>query len=302
MKINQLFFAIFIISSFAYSCEKTERFAPEMTLKTIDGAFASVPADARLLVVKNLVEEDILSTCKNIRNLAQTNKSFNHLINYSAHSQGLLYYLADTFASTRLKVVLNLRTPAAVQWLKKQLNDDSGGEFEQEVIKKFLKTAPWSTAKTPTTEKIYKQTLAAYNFPQNVIDDHLRSTSRVWFFEGYKKMQFLLKYFPNLINRKNENGFTALMYAIGKTNPATTELLLSAGADVSIINDEGKNALNLAKEVKQFKEHSRYSNGSGDLEMLNAIHHEQEYLKSAAGLELIKEAHNKQTHPLCSIQ
>jgi ankyrin repeat protein len=51
------------------------------------------------------------------------------------------------------------------------------------------------------------------------------------------------------INAKGENGFTALQEAVQQRNRPFVEFLLTRGASVKIQNDEGQNAMDLAKDI-----------------------------------------------------
>ena len=67
--------------------------------------------------------------------------------------------------------------------------------------------------------------------------------------EGFDEFFFMLLKFPDIqVNAKDENGDTALHFAVEQKLQKHVEALLDAGADCRIKNNKGKTAMDFANE------------------------------------------------------
>lgn len=79
----------------------------------------------------------------------------------------------------------------------------------------------------------------------------------------------LLQHFQNLLNNKGENGFTPLHVSALKDYFKCVEMLLSFGADINAIDDEGNNALHISMKYNSLNTIGVLLNANIDVDCLN---------------------------------
>jgi hypothetical protein len=241
-KIRKYIYLIIVCCSGTCVTIAMEQPIPETEKKAEEeqvNSFENLSPDLKAHIVSFLeTAKDEKEAIRNVKALSLTSKEFYKLINDPLVLGNLIKEISKQFKKTLIDVVLAFSTPNALNWIK--------GYIQQYPQEKELLNQHLLEAIKHHNKKLLEFLLdvGANVNAQNIIDGSTPLQSAAYW-DKKDILELLLKAGAN-VNQADNDGDTALYWAVINVSNDAIKLLLAAGADINAQNNRGFTPLSKA--------------------------------------------------------